>query len=145
MRRNKLVLGSSVLALLIAAGAALALSGSSARAAPRAQFSNYIDDLPIMPGLSESDQGYTFDLSEGGRLAEARLSGRADPGAVRDFYAATLLQLGWKPTAADPHSYRRGPERLIFLVEPKTPVKGQAALEVMFVVTPDGGAASTGG
>ena len=58
---------------------------------------------------------------------------------VRGFYATTLLQLGWKPSAADPYSYRRGRERLIFLVEPKKPAKGKAVAgpDVMFVVTPD--------
>ena len=139
--RKTLVWGSSLLALVIAAGAAVALAASPARAAPaKVQFSSYIDDLPIMPGLSESDQGYAFDLYQGGRLAEARLSGQADAGVVRGFYANTLLQLGWKPLAADPYSYRRGRERLIFLVEPKKPAKaGQKAsgLDVMFVVTPD--------
>ena len=54
--RKTLVLGSSLLALVIAAGAALALSGTPARA-QATRFSNSIDDLPIMPGLSESDQG----------------------------------------------------------------------------------------
>lgn len=138
--RKTLVWGSSLLALVIAAGAAVALVAPPAHAAPAVQFSSYIDDLPIMPGLSESDKGYAFDLYQGGRLAEARLSGQADAGVVRGFYAATLIQLGWKPSAADPYSYRRGRERLIFLVEPKKPAKsGQKAsgLDVMFVVTPD--------
>ena len=143
--RKRLVLGSSLVALVIAAGAAVVLAASPSRAAPAVQFSSYIDDLPIMPGLSESDQGYAFDLYQGGRLAEARLSGQADAGVVRGFYATTLIQLGWKPSAADPYSYRRGRERLIFLVEPKKPAKGKAAsgLDVMFVVTPDPEAAVT--
>ena len=124
--RKRLVLGSSLVALVIAAGAAVALAASPSRAAPAAQFSSHIDDLPIMPGLSESDQGYAFDLFQGGRL-----SGRADAGVVRGFYTTTLIQLGWKPSAADPYSYRRGRERLIFLVEPKKPVKGKPVAGLM--------------
>lgn len=142
--RKGLVLGSSLLALLIAAGAALALA-PSAKAAPtprptKAQFSSYIDDLPIMPGLSESDQGYAFDLYQGGRLAEARLSGSADASVVRSFYTATLAQLGWKPLAADAYTYKRGRERLIFLVDAKRATKAvpkPVGLDVVFVVTPD--------
>jgi hypothetical protein len=130
-----------LLALLAAGGTALA---GPAPAPARAQFSSYIDDLPIMPGLVESDQGYAFDLYQGGRLAEARLSGQAEASVVRSFYVATLAQLGWKPAAADPYTYRRGRERLIFLVDPKRAAPNAKAaqpkpvgLDVVFVVSPD--------
>jgi hypothetical protein len=134
--RKGLVLGSSLLAILVAAGAALTLAGPARAASARTQFSSYIDDLPIMPGLAESDQGYAFDLYQGGRLAESRLSGQADASVVRSFYTATLAQLGWKP-AADAYTYHRGRERLIFLVDPKTARGRAAGLDVIFVVTPD--------
>ncbi len=93
-----------------------------------------------MPGLSETDQGYAFDLYQGGRLAEARLSGAADTSVVRSFYSATLTQLGWRPTVDDPYVYHRGRERLVFLVEPRKPAAGRpaaAVVEAVFVVTPD--------
>ena len=131
------VVGVGVLAVALwtTAGPARA-QGQAARGA---QFSSYIDDLPIMPGLSENDQGYAFDLYQGGRLAEARLAGEADPAVVRGFYAATLTQLGWKASDNEPYVYQRGRERLIFLVEPR---RGRGArtgrgLEAVFVITPD--------
>ena len=131
---------------LVGAGLVAAVMWSaagSARAQPArpgsSQFSSYIDDLPIMPGLAEDDEGYAFDLSQGGRLAEARLGGEADPAVVRGFYAATLTQLGWKPSDAEPYVYHRGRERLIFLVEPRRARRGARpprGLEAVFVITP---------
>jgi hypothetical protein len=133
------LVGAGVLAVMLWAAAE-----SSARAAqppPRgSQFSAYIDDLPIMPGLAEDDEGYAFDLFQGGRLAEARLGGEADPAVVRGFYAATLTQLGWRPSEAEPYVYHRGRERLIFLVEPRRARRGgrpPRGLEAVFVITPD--------
>lgn len=108
-------------------------------------FSNYIDDLPVMPGLAEDDQGYAFDLYQGGRLAEARLGGQAEAAVVRGFYAATLTQLGWRASETEPYVYRRGRERLIFLVEPRRARKGARpvrGLEAVFVITPDAGGPS---
>ena len=104
------------------------------------EFSNYIEDLPIMPGLAENDDGYAFDLFQGGRLAEARLAGQAEAAVVRGFYAATLSQLGWKASETEPYVYHRGRERLIFLVEPRRARgRGRAAkgLEAVFVITPE--------
>ena len=127
-------LGLVALALWSEAEARLA----AAARRPGARFSNYIDDLPIMPGLVEAKDGYAFDLIQGGQLAEARLAGDADPAVVRGFYAATLTQLGWRPSETEPYIYHRGPERLIFLVEPRRrggrPTRG---VQAVFVVTPD--------
>lgn len=129
--------GLVALALWSAATDARAQGQSSLRAV--AQFSSYIDDLPIMPGLSENDQGYAFDLFQGGRLAEARLAGEADAAVVRGFYAATLSQLGWRAADNEPYVYQRGRERLIFLVEPRRNRAGRnlRGLEAVFVITPD--------
>jgi hypothetical protein len=110
-------------------------------------FSGFIEDLPIMPGLSENDDGYAFDLFHGGRLAEARLVGEAEPSVVRGFYSATLAQLGWRASEIEPYVYRRGQARLIFLVEPRRKRPGQRAqkgLEVVFVITPEARAPTTG-
>lgn len=127
-----------------AAAIALWSAAKAETAAPPAgragtEFSAYIDDLPIMPGLMESDEGYVFDLFQGGRMAEARLWGEAEPAVVRGFYAATLAQLGWKASQSEPYVYRRGRERLIFLVEARRARSGRPArgLEAVFVVTPD--------
>lgn len=131
------LVGAGVFAAVLfsAAGSARAATQTPTRGT---QFSAYIDDLPIMPGLAENEDGYAFDLFQGGRLAESRLAGEADAAVVRGFYAATLTQLGWRPSDAEPYVYIRGRERLIFLVEARRPAKGRAqkGLEAVFVITP---------
>ncbi len=136
MRRAKTVVrwGAAVLAMAVVS---LALS---AGAAEKTRFSNYIDDLPIMPGLTENSDGYVVDLIQGGRVAEARLAGSVDAQVVRGFYAATLVQLGWKPMPNDPSTYMRGRERLSFTVETgrgRKRLLAQRGLEAVFVLSPD--------
>jgi hypothetical protein len=133
------VVGMGLLAVALWSAAERA-EAATAMAGRGTVFSAYIDDLPIMPGLNENDEGYAFDLFQGGRLAEARLGGEAEATVVRGFYAATLTQLGWRASETEPYVYHRGRERLIFLVEPRRPRKGQKVvkgLEAVFVITPD--------
>jgi hypothetical protein len=120
-----------------------ALAVGLASAAPAAEpaggesrFSTFIDDLPIMPGLDETDEGYAFDIYQGGRMAEAQLAGRQDARVVRSFYAATLPQLGWTPVGPEPYIYRRGRERLTFRIDQKRGAKAQE-LTATFVLTPE--------
>ena len=97
----------AVLAALDGGQANVARPGAQGQPSPP-----IIDDLPIMPGLSENEDAYVFDLFQGGRLAESRLSGDADIAVVRGFEAATLAQLGWRrhrrgnPTASTPEGER---------------------------------------
>jgi hypothetical protein len=133
------VVGMGLLAIALWSAAERA-EAATATAGQGTAFSTYIDDLPIMPGLSENDEGYAFDLFQGGRLAEARLAGDSEAAVVRGFYAATLAQLGWRASDTEPYVYHRGRERLIFLVEPRRPRRGQRTakgLEAVFVITPD--------
>ena len=132
MRRiNSILAGAAVLGLALAFG-----GEAGAAASGEARFSNYIDDLPVMPGLTETEDGYAFDIAQGGRMAEARLAGSADARVVRSFYAATLPQLGWTPVGPEVYIYRRGRERLIFRVEQKRSGRGPDLLAI-FVVTPE--------
>jgi hypothetical protein len=137
-------IGVLAFALWSAAGRAEAAAAATGRGGT--EFSNYIEDLPIMPGLAEGDDGYAFDLFQGGRLAEARLAGQAEAAVVRGFYAATLAQLGWKASTTEPYVYHRGRERLIFLVEARR-ARGRAraprGLEAVFVIAPESRVAAT--
>jgi hypothetical protein len=73
-------------------------------------FLGAIEDVPLMPGLSEAvDDGMVFE-SPSGRIAEARASGPVTRRQVLDFYAATLPQLGWERET--PGRYRREGEIL---------------------------------
>ena len=97
------------------------------------RFSRWIEDLPLMPGLYETDAGYSFEVAKGGRLAEARLHGVVAPQVVKSFYASTLPALGWSPQSGAAYAYERGRERLILHVSPAKP---QGVLAV-FVLTPN--------
>ena len=66
--------------------------------------------MPIAEGLEEiPGEGMAFD-SAYGRVVTAVARGRADIGAVRDFYRRVLPALGWEAEAGD--SYRRDGARL---------------------------------
>lgn len=111
----------AALALLLAAGPAAAADG---------RFLRGVDDLPLMPGLTENaDAGMEFD-APGGRFVEAVASGAVSAEAVRAFYAATLPQLGWTRTAEG--HYAREDERLRLDVSPAA----GGGVTVRFVIEP---------
>jgi hypothetical protein len=95
-------------AVLLALGALPGIPGSA-----RAQNVGYVanvEDLPLMPGLSEiAGAGLVFDKPEG-RIVEAYARGSLTPEAVLAFYRRSLPQLGW--VAAGPAAYHREGERL---------------------------------
>ena len=95
-----------------------------------------IEDLPLMPLLSESaDGGMVFD-TPAGRIVEAFASGTVTRAEVLAFYAATLPQLGW--TMEDAARFRREGEILRLEFTDNLPVPNrQAALTVRFAISPD--------
>jgi len=140
MRRLLLLLALGALCASPAVSAPLKTSVAarpSAAAAPADAYSRWIEDLPVMPGLTETDGGYSFEIAQGGRLAEARLHGTASEEVVRSFYASALPPLGWQAEKSQPFLYHRGRERLIFHVSPAKP-KGVLAV---FVLSPRAGGA----
>ena len=128
--------GLVLIALIAAARAAPAMAAGQGT-----RFSTYIEDLPIMLGLTETTDGYVVDLYQGGRLAQTHLAGEADAQVVRGFYSATLAQLGWKASATEPYVYHRGREKLTFAVEAPKPrgrgAKPPKGLEAVFALTPE--------
>ncbi|NQV48626.1 MAG: hypothetical protein HQ504_12720 [Rhodospirillaceae bacterium] len=67
----------------------------AASPAAAAEFLTAIEDLPLMPGLSEDvDTAMTFN-SQTGRIVETFAAGPVERAAVLKFYADTLPQLGW--------------------------------------------------
>lgn len=70
---------------------------AQSRATP--SFLSVIDDVPLMPGLTErADAAVVFDKPEG-RIVETEATGRLARAEVLKFYAASLPQLGWSPRA----------------------------------------------
>jgi hypothetical protein len=120
-----------LLALLIGAGTMMGgAMGPVAAASDNGGFVAGVEDLPLMPGLTElSGSGYAFGSSNG-RIVEAYATGEVSQQQVLDFYSSTLPQLGWE--AATTHSYRRQGERLAIDF-----VKGNGPLTVHFTVTPE--------
>jgi hypothetical protein len=76
---------------------AFAASGAaSGTGSTAATFLSNLDDIPLMPGLTErKDLAVSFDKPEG-RIVEAYAEGRLTAAAVSKFYASTLPQLGWR-------------------------------------------------
>ena len=82
-------------------------------AAPLARAAAFVagtEDVPLMEGLVTVDgKSLAFDKPEG-RIVEAEARGKLARAKVRDFYGATLPQLGW--SAAGPDAWRREGEVL---------------------------------
>ncbi len=78
---------------------AVLLAGLLGAATPApAAFLDDIDDVPLMPGLTETaDAAVVFETPQG-RLVEATVQGPGSVAEVRRFYLETLPQLGWSPT-----------------------------------------------
>lgn len=69
---------------------------SLGRAGATDSFIAGIDDMPLMPGLTQlTDRNVVFDAPSG-RIIEAYAEGPVAREAVRSFYARTLPQLGWR-------------------------------------------------
>ena len=68
------------------------------------------EDVPLMQGLVPVEgKSLAFDKPEG-RIVEAEARGPLARAKVRDFYGATLPQLGWR--AAGPDAWQRDGEVL---------------------------------
>jgi len=117
------------LAVLLAVTVAVAAAGLPALAETPG-FVSVVEDLPLMPGLTEDeDAAMVFD-SATGRIVEAHAAGEVPADAVRAFYADTLPQLGWKPIAEG--LYGRGAEHLSLEIVPVS----QGAAAVRFALRP---------
>jgi hypothetical protein len=116
--------GMALLLALWAPASAISASGP----AP-ATFLSSLDDIPLMPGLTErKDLAVSFDKPEG-RIVEAYAEGRLSAGAVAKFYAATLPQLGWRDQGGN--RFAREGEELLLHFKPAGP-----KLTVQFSLSP---------
>ena len=81
-----------------------------ADAAARDVFFSLIEDLPVMPGLSEDvEAGMVFDKPEG-RIVTAVAQGRVPKDAPTRYYDEVLPQLGWQKQSGG--DWRRDEETL---------------------------------
>jgi len=113
--------------LLLAVGLGLL---AAAVLAQEPEYLSEIQDLPLMPGLTEvAGAGLVFDKPDG-RIVESYARGEVAASAVRSFYRATLPQLGWRIAAEDGFA-REGETLQIELVT------GESGLTVRFVLRPE--------
>jgi hypothetical protein len=99
--------------------ALLLLSPAPAFAAPTV-YSLVIEDLPLMPGMTEkSDEAVVFD-SPSGRIVGTAAETEATETDIRGFYAETLPPLGW--TILPPSGFVRDDETLTLEIEQKNGV-----------------------
>ena len=117
----------------VVAAAGRLLVASVLLASPGALGADYLadlPDLPLMAGLVERAEGrLVFDKPEG-RSEERRAAGPLARAAVGAFYAATLAELGWRPSGDG--AYKREGEAL------RITVSGEdGAVTVHFSLTPD--------
>lgn len=120
--------------LVAAAFVALLMGGAPAivPAQDATRFVSTIEDLPLMPGLTEDmDAGVVFD-SPAGRIVEAYALGDIGERQVLDFYATALPQLGWRQDGAG--VFVR--EREILKVEFPGPMTPGQPLTVRFALAP---------
>lgn len=114
--------------------AAILLAGlisiNGALAGEAGKFVSGLEDLPLMPGLTEADQDRVIFDKPGGRIVEAAATGAANADRVLSFYANTLPQLGWR--ALGPGRFVREGERLHIRTEP-----GAGKLIVRFSIAPN--------
>ncbi|HEX6958628.1 MAG TPA: hypothetical protein VF194_11640 [Ferrovibrio sp.] len=101
-------------ALAVAAAFLLAFAAPAAAQQARdggaAAFVAGVEDLPLMPGLSQIETASTVFDAPSGRIVEAYAAGPVTREQVLAFYAETLPQLGW--TADRPARFRREGEEL---------------------------------
>jgi hypothetical protein len=115
--------GLAVLAAVLLACCAPAGDGS---------FFAGIDDLPLMPGLSENPAERSSFDSASGRIELRGAAGPATAEAILGFYADTLPQLGWQRLADD--IFARGGERLRLDLSPAPEDRRHILLRI--VITP---------
>ncbi|MDE1174783.1 MAG: hypothetical protein PW790_14135 [Parvibaculaceae bacterium] len=93
-RRAALWCGALMLGLLV--------HMSSGRAAA---YLSAVEDMPLMPGLTEQkDSSFMFDAPDG-RIVRAGARGQVASSDAAAFYKSSLPALGWTPTSA-----RSGPK-----------------------------------
>ena len=109
-RRNPKIGSGRPVHILLFQAAAIAgslLAGLVHAAPAAAQFVTGIAEIPMLKGLAAEPEGpLIFDTPEG-RIVTTSLTGAIAEKAVRDFYGATLPQLGWRKLAAG-HFRREG-------------------------------------
>ncbi|MBT6442626.1 MAG: hypothetical protein HOK61_09395 [Alphaproteobacteria bacterium] len=131
IRLNQLAVFVVALALFGGLGEPLVRDAASADVS----FLSALEDVPLMPGLTEDKaQGVVFDTPDG-RIVESVANGKVAVDRVKQFYAAVLPQLGWQSLndLAGDMAYGREGEVLAMTVR-----LVQGGVVVRYAVSPSG-------
>lgn len=89
---------------------ACALALVSCPVAADTAFVTGVEDLPLMPGLTEVEGAATVFDAPQGRIVETYAAGDVTADEIVAFYGQTLPQLGWRASSAT--EFERAGERL---------------------------------
>lgn len=83
------------------------IRGINGQEIPR--FFSTLPDVPLMPGLEESEEySLLYDKPEGGIVEAVAFYERIDKKDIRYFYKAILPEFGWNPSDEPNQYYREG-------------------------------------
>lgn len=108
------------------------VTSASARDDDAQAFVSGIEDLPLMPGLTETQEGSLVFETASGRFVEVYAVGDLSPQEVTGFYGQSLPQLGWRQVG--PTLFRRDAE--ILLIEYLDGSDEGSPLTVRFALSP---------
>jgi hypothetical protein len=95
---------------------AIAFAGQDISPVAPAKFFSSMQDIPLVPGITElSDQAVTFDKPQGRIVESVAEIETGNPAGVKKAYEDTLPQLGWRRVSDN--SYARAGESLILNFE----------------------------
>ena len=108
---------TSLLYLISAVLFIMALRGLSHPVTAQKTFFSTVEDLPLMPGLSEvSEEAVFFDIIHG-RIVEVVAIGAMSSDKITEFYDMVLPQLGWGKLSEG--KFSRANETLQFWIRTK--------------------------
>ena len=97
-------------------GAAGVMIVAPTAAAQKTAFVSALDDVPLPATFSETGEAVVFETIAG-RILQIEAIGVGDRAGVREYYALSLPQLGWRQEE-DAFAFIRGGERLEIDVTP---------------------------
>ncbi|MDF1750207.1 MAG: hypothetical protein P1V34_15160 [Alphaproteobacteria bacterium] len=128
MTLGRLTLARIVFIALLGLTSLGLIGGASAATAQT--FIEGSEDLPLAPMLTPVADGSVIFDSPSGRIVEAIAYGSTSREVVKEFYAKTLPELGWK--SLDSTHYHREEERLVIDF-----FGNDGALNVRFTLVPE--------
>jgi len=131
-KRTNIFVAFLAVLMVALAGVGVSVGASDGARADEQVFVSGFDDLPLMPGLTMTEEGSVEFDSPQGRLVEAHTQGAVKAEAVQSFYSKVLPELGW--VAKDSRTYTR--EKEILKIGFPAGDQTKSRLAVLFSLSP---------